>query len=215
MFKAPGRSKRRLAAQIGALAGAAAARLFACAHEDAARWPGPVCFAPAEDEDADWLAATIGPQPLVIRQHGPALGERINHVNQALHERAYRRQIFIGIDCPQLDAAYLEAAAAQLAAHDLVIGPAHDGGAVLIATRAILPNLADLPWSTPDLLDALIALARTRQWSLYRMDPRADVDTLEDLQAAAATLRGDPRAARRALCDWIARSGIEPLQAEP
>jgi hypothetical protein len=45
------------------------------------------------------------------------------------------------------------------------------------------------------------------------MHPLADIDTLEDLQAATASLRDDSRAARRALCDWIARSGIGPLRA--
>lgn len=213
MFKAPNRSKRRLAAQIGAQAAAAAGRLFDCAREDAALWPGPVCFAPAEDEDAAWLSATIGDQPLVIPQQGPGLGERINHVNRRLREQSHPKQIFIGIDCPQLDPEYLRAADAHLATYDLVVGPAHDGGAVLIATRAILPDLAHLPWSTPELLNALTSLARSRQWSPYSMHPLADIDTLEDLQAATASLRDDSRAARRALCDWIARSGIGPLRA--
>jgi len=55
-LKAPARSKRRLATEIGAAATDAAEHLLACALEDAAAWRGPVVLAPAADADADWLA---------------------------------------------------------------------------------------------------------------------------------------------------------------
>jgi glycosyltransferase A (GT-A) superfamily protein (DUF2064 family) len=100
-------------------------------------------------------------------------------------------------------------AAAGLAARDLVVGPAQDGGAVLIATRKLLPDIAHLPWSTAALLDALLELTANQRWTTHKMKPLADVDTLEDLLAAADALKSDPRAARRALCDWVARSGSQ------
>jgi glycosyltransferase A (GT-A) superfamily protein (DUF2064 family) len=107
MFKAPDRSKRRLATQIGPLATAAAAHLFACAWEDANAWPGRVCCAAASAADAEWLCAHMGPQPLVVEQHGANLGERLKHINGALRRDGIERQIFIGIDCPEISAEYL------------------------------------------------------------------------------------------------------------
>jgi hypothetical protein len=206
MFKAPERSKRRLETQVGALAATAAGRLFECAFEDAGQWPGPVCFAPAEETDARWLTDTFGPQTLVVPQRAGTLGTRINAVNRSLEALSYPRQLYIGIDCPQLGTQYLRRAAAELATHDLVVGPASDGGAVVIGTRKPLPDLAHLPWSTATLLDALLELATSQEWTTFRMSPLADVDTLEDLLAAADALQSDPRAARRAFCDFVAQA---------
>jgi uncharacterized protein len=199
MFKAPARSKRRLAGTIGAQADELAARLFDCACEDLGAWAGPVCFAPAEAADAAWLSAAIGAQPLVVLQGEGNLGRRINRVNAALEGAGLARQIFLGIDCPVLDAAYLAEATAALGANDLVIGPAVDGGAVLIATRRLLPALEALPWSTAALGAALQERVDALGWRHAVLQTRADIDTLQDLATAAAALEADPRPARIAL----------------
>jgi uncharacterized protein len=205
MFKAPSRSKRRLATEIGPHAAAAAAeRLFACAREDAAAWSGPVCYAPAEPADIAWLDREFGPQPIVVVQRGANLGARINYVDDTLRQRGFGSRIYIGIDCPELDSEYLEAAAAQLERCDLVIGPARDGGAVVIGTRRPLPDLAHLPWSTEGLKHSLIELVEAQSWTVDERRELTDIDTLDDLHAAAAALRNDTRAARRALCAWVA-----------
>jgi rSAM/selenodomain-associated transferase 1 len=59
--------------------------------------------------------------------------------------------LVIGTDCPVLDTAYLAQARALLAEHEAVIGPAEDGGYVLVGARRPLP-LADVRWSTPHTL---------------------------------------------------------------
>jgi glycosyltransferase A (GT-A) superfamily protein (DUF2064 family) len=211
MFKAPQRSKRRLAQRIGARATEAAQHLLACAREDAAAWPGPVCYAPGAPTDAEWLAAVAGPQSLTIMQHGTNLGARLNHINQTLCNRAIERQIYIGIDCPELEPAHLDEAERLLHDHDLVIAPAVDGGAVLIGTRRRLPPLAGLPWSTGALERELAAAALASGMSVARLEPpRRDVDTLEDLEAAARALGADPRASRRALCAFVSSLGRAP-----
>lgn len=208
MFKAPARSKRRLARALGSAAAAAAERLFDCAAEDMRDWTGPVCFAPAEDDDRDWLRQRFGADPaLTVIQGNGNLGERINNVNRALWRQGFERQILIGIDCPALTIAELDRVAQLLDDHDAALAPAVDGGAVLIASRKLWPPLRDLPWSEPGLLDALVDLGRSERWRVSLAGTLADVDTAEDLRAAAVTLANDRRPARRALLEWIDANG--------
>ena len=211
MFKAPGRSKRRLAASIGPLASIAAEFLCRCAFEDMAAWPGPVCFAPAGDADDEWLAEQTDRSDAVVLQRGSNLGERINHVNRELCSQGFERQIFIGIDCPDLDEGYLGQAAAALDEHDAVFGPARDGGAVLMAARREWPDLGDLAWSSVNLMAELERLCTDHGWSTARLAPLADIDTLEDLDALSIRVPGDPRPARRAFGAWLANDGHRPV----
>jgi glycosyltransferase A (GT-A) superfamily protein (DUF2064 family) len=201
MMKSAARSKRRLTERLGAQrATQAAQRLLDCACEDLAAWPGPRCVAPsAADEELGAPAADA-----VVVQCAGNLGERINHVNDELLRRGFTRQLFIGIDCPSLDVAYLTRAAAALDDHDSVLGPAADGGVVLMGVRGRWPALAALPWSTAALCAALRA-ACTAGGSRSALLPQLqDVDTPSDLAALPMELRRDPRPARRALAQWLA-----------
>jgi glycosyltransferase A (GT-A) superfamily protein (DUF2064 family) len=201
MMKSPARSKRRLAERIGARrATQAAQRLLGCACEDLAAWPGPKCVAPsAADELAD-----APPADATVVQVDGNLGERLHHVNDELIRRGFGRQIFIGIDCPSLDVAYLEQAAAALEDHDAVLGPAADGGVVLMGVRGRWPPLAGLPWSTSTLFESLQAACARAGARAATLPGRNDIDTLGDLIALGEELRGDPRPARRALLRWLA-----------
>ncbi|HEX5045648.1 MAG TPA: DUF2064 domain-containing protein [Gammaproteobacteria bacterium] len=200
MMKSAARSKRRLAEHIGARrATQAAQRLLDCVREDLAAWPGPVCVAPsAADERADALPADV-----VVVQRGGNLGERIHHVNDDLLERGFERQLFIGIDCPTLDVPYLARAAHALDDHDAVLGPAPDGGVVLMGVRGRWPPLAALPWSTSGLCDSLQAACEAAGAHTATLPRLKDVDTLDDLAALRTDLAGDSRPARRALARWL------------
>jgi len=205
MMKSAANSKRRLAAEIGAeRATEAAQHLIDCAREDLERWPGNVCLAPADDA-AELAALGATPDAFLILQRGENLGERINHVNGALIERGVERQLYIGIDCPMLDLGYLERAAAALTECDVVLGPALDGGVVLMGVRGRWPDLSRLPWSTDKLFAALNAACAAAGLRAGVLEPLRDVDTLDDLLALQAALCADLRRARRALCVWLAQ----------
>jgi uncharacterized protein len=200
MMKSAARSKRRLAEHIGAeRATQAAQRLLECACEDLAAWPGPVCVAPSVPAER----ADAPPADAVVVQRGGNLGERINYVNEELMRRGFERQLYIGIDCPSLDDAYLERAAAALGDYATVLGPAADGGVVLMGVRGLWPALAGLPWSTDALFESLRAACAAAGASAATLPPRKDVDTLGDLVALGAELASDPRPARRALVRWL------------
>ena len=203
MFKAPSRSKRRLRAEIGSAAEAAATHLCNCAIEDMTAWPGPCCLAPANTEDRDWANSRLDLADIVVDQPSGNLGERIQHVNGALLARGYERQIFIGSDCPTIDVTYLMAANTSLEQHDVVLGPASDGGVVLMGTKGAWPALADLPWSSAALMQALIRTSREQGHSLELLEERCDVDRAADLNALGPALVNDQRPARRAFRQWI------------
>ena len=205
MMKAAANSKRRLAAEIGAdRATEAAQRLIDCAREDLERWRGNVCLAPADDAAALVPFGSASAAFSVV-QRGDNLGERINHVNEALLERGVDRQVYIGIDCPMLDDRYLERAATALTECDVVFGPALDGGVVLMGVRGRWPDLSRLPWSTDELFAALEATCAAADVRAAVLEPLRDVDTLDDLLALQAALCADLRRARRALCVWLAQ----------
>ena len=200
MMKSPARSKRRLADRIGApRATEIAQRLLDCACEDLAAWPGPKCVAPsAADEGVD------APADAVVVQRGGNLGERIQDVNEELIRLGFERQLYIGIDCPSLDGAYLERAAAALDDHAAVLGPAADGGVVVMGVRGRWPALAALPWSTSALFESLRAACGAAGSSTATLPRLHDVDTVGDLLALRTELDGDARPARRALVRWLA-----------
>ena len=200
MMKSAARSKRRLAVDIGAQRATLAAQcLLDCACEDLEAWPGPVCAAPsAADELID-----APPADALVVQSGGNLGARINHVNAKLIRLGFERQLYIGIDCPSLDVAYLERAAAALGDHDTVLGPAADGGVVLMGVRGRWPPLAELPWSTTALFESLRAACVAAGSSAATLPRLKDVDTLDDLVALRTELLGDARPARRALVRWL------------
>jgi glycosyltransferase A (GT-A) superfamily protein (DUF2064 family) len=203
MFKAPVRSKRRLLAEIGAQAETAAALLSDCALEDLGDWPGPRCVAAAGAEDLAWAQARLPECEHWLLQPAGNLGARIASVNARLRAAGCQRQIFIGIDCPTLDGAYLETAARALDRYDVALGPARDGGVVLMAVRGAWPPLEDLPWSTSALGAELRAACAQAGLSVAELEVRADVDCASDLVGLRARLAADLRPGRVALREWL------------
>jgi glycosyltransferase A (GT-A) superfamily protein (DUF2064 family) len=203
MFKAPQYSKRRLAAAIGARARTVAEHLFDCAAADLEAWQGPTCMAPAKTSDLQFVRERRCHADVYVDQGDGNLGDRIERVNQSLIDAGYNQQLFIGTDCPALDAHYLAHADRLLLNADVVLGPAHDGGVVLMGIRGPWPPLSHLPWSTTGLRSALIEVCERSGLRVALLAAHADVDTADDLQLLPSRLRDDQRPSRRRLCDWI------------
>ena len=114
-------------------------------------------------------------------QTGPDLGARMYAALHASLQDA-DRAVLIGTDCPGCDAAYLDAAFRALERHDAVIGPAADGGYVLIGLRRVTPDLfADIPWSSDRVLAATRERLASRQWNWVELSLQHDVDEPGDL----------------------------------
>jgi glycosyltransferase A (GT-A) superfamily protein (DUF2064 family) len=95
--------------------------------------------------------------------------------------------VLIGNDCPAIDSGFLQAACAALDDHSVVIGPAEDGGYVLLGLRKKEVNVfADMPWGTDQVL-ALTLQRLSQQGCKPALLPTLwDVDRPEDLGRLAA-----------------------------
>jgi glycosyltransferase A (GT-A) superfamily protein (DUF2064 family) len=68
--------------------------------------------------------------------------------------------------------------------HDLVLGPAMDGGYYLIGMNRTIPELfTDIPWSTDQVLRLTQDRAAQLGLKTALLQPSRDVDTLADLEA--------------------------------
>jgi len=126
----------------------------------------------------------------VSAQRGSDLGERMyNAIREGL--ASHDGVILVGSDCPGIDAAYLGRAAAALQGSDMVLGPATDGGYVLIGARTITAAIfRGIPWGTGEVF------ARTRDtlqrlgFNWTELPPLTDIDRPQDLPLWEALRRG-------------------------
>ena len=119
----------------------------------------------------------------VATQEGADLGARMAHA----FAQTRAPLVLIGTDCPQLEPDDLAAAAALLAANDVVLQPAADGGYVLIASAAPQPVLFEaIPWGGSEVLRETLLRAAAAGLRCALRPTRHDLDTPEDLQRALA-----------------------------
>jgi uncharacterized protein len=129
----------------------------------------------------------------VHAQCGAGLGERMATVFDRMLAHA-DFCVLIGTDCPPLDAGYLQQACAALAAgRDLVLGPAEDGGYVLIGLRAPQPALFDaIPWGTDAVSRRTLAIARMLELDCRVLPALWDLDRPEDLRRYSGSASSAP-----------------------
>lgn len=184
--KAPvaGRVKTRLIPALGA-AGAAqlAARMLDRALAQAlAAAVGPVdlCMSPAPDAP-EWAGVRL-PAGIEASDQGDGdLGARMARAAQRAIARG-EPVLLTGTDCPDLTAARLRVAAAELAGHDAVLHRAADGGYPLLGMRAFDAGLfEDMPWSTAAVADLTLERLAALGWTVWVGDTLKDVDEPADL----------------------------------
>lgn len=183
----PGRVKTRL---IPALGAAGAANLYRQLLQNTLAEAVKLPEVPAElwcaADDGDpageceELAARYGMR--LRRQHGPDLGARMQHALADALGTA-RRSVLIGSDCPEIGSDYLARAFAALERHEAVLGPAVDGGYVLIGLRQVDPRLfSGIPWGTERVLDLTRSRLRELDWRWAELPTLRDLDRPRDLR---------------------------------
>lgn len=179
----PGTVKTRLAARLGA---AAAAQLHAALVRHALTVAlesglGPVELWCAPDERHDFFAECAWRFGARLRaQRGRDLGERMRDAFAAAHGEG-DALLLVGSDCPAMTPGVLRAAAEALAANDAVLGPAEDGGYVLIGlARDCAPIFEGVDWGSGAVLAQTRERLRGAGASWRELAPLWDVDRPED-----------------------------------
>jgi hypothetical protein len=141
----------------------------------------------------------------VVPQKGEGLAAGLTSVFAHFTTRGRQRVVAFNSDSPHLPRSILEGAFEALRAHDVVVGPTHDGGYYLVGANAVHPALFDRDgMGTKSALEALLARARGLRLSVAFTDPFYDIDEEGDLTRLAAELRLAPaRAPRTAV--WLAQ----------
>jgi len=113
-------------------------------------------------------------------QSGETLGDRMfNALDTSL--QTYERSVLIGTDCPVLDKSYLDQAFKALDQHDMVLGPADDGGYVLIgATKIDCHLFNNINWGTETVLQQSLNNANKTKYKTHLLATLWDVDTPDD-----------------------------------
>lgn len=117
------------------------------------------------------------------RQCAGDLGQRMSHaLDRALHES--EQAVLIGGDCASVGAMELRAAFDYLVdRRDVVLGPAVDGGYVLVGVRRPRPAMfRGVAWSAPTVLEATRRRLERAQADWVELSVGWDVDTPADLR---------------------------------
>jgi len=205
----PGMVKTRLAQSLSA---ETVTELYCCLLDDTlalARSLSDVEVAimcPATDVNE--LAQLAGAQlanneASVVAQKGEGLAAGLTSVFAHFVEGHQRRIIAFNSDSPHLPRSVLEDAFETLTAHDVVVGPTHDGGYYLVGARASHPALfAGDEMGTSSALERLLSRAQALELSVGFADPFYDIDVADDLTRLAAELRLAPARAPRTAA-WL------------
>jgi len=185
-FPRPGTTKTRLIPALGAAGAAELQRRLSeltvqRGRELAAR-RGAVLEICHAGGDAARVGAWLGPDLLTAPQGAGDLGERLAQAFARAWQQGCERVVLVGADCPALSLTILQSAFAALADHDLVLGPAVDGGYYLIGLARPAPELfQEQPWGESSLLTLTLVSAARLGLSWQLLEELADVDRPQDL----------------------------------
>jgi rSAM/selenodomain-associated transferase 1 len=189
----PGAVKTRLAPSLSAEAMTA---FYCCLLEDTltlARSLGDVEVAimcPLSDLNE---LAPLGNEVSVVAQKGEGLAAGLTSVFAHFAGGHPRRTIAFNSDSPHLPRSVLEDAFETLSAHDVVVGPTHDGGYYLVGAKAPHPTLfANDGMGTSSALERLLTRTRALGLSVDFVAPFYDIDVVDDLTRLAEELRLAP-----------------------
>jgi rSAM/selenodomain-associated transferase 1 len=181
----PGRVKTRL---IPALGEASATRLYSnllrreiewLAHETPYAielWAAPDVTHPLLRELSERYGLTLR------QQQGEDLGARMAYAaEEAL--RRHARVLLLGVDCPALTAAHLKQAVSWLQeGADAVLGPAQDGGYVLLGlNRFAMALFEGHAWGSDSVAETTRQVMRCIGWRWRELPLLWDLDRPDDL----------------------------------
>ena len=200
----PGAVKTRLAPRLSP---AAITSLYCCLLQDtlalAQSLQDVEVAIMCPDSDVNELVQLVGRDVNVVAQKGEGLAAGLTSVFTHFADHHQRRIVAFNSDSPHLPPSVLEQAFETLAAHDVVLGPTHDGGYYLIGAKASYPTLfASDGMGTSSALERFLSRARALELSVGFAAPFYDIDVGDDLARLSEELRLAPEKAPRT-AHWV------------
>jgi rSAM/selenodomain-associated transferase 1 len=131
-----------------------------------------------KDDMKNWL----GPGWDFVPQTEGHIGERMEQAFRAGFSQGFSLVVLIGSDCPGITANIISSAFACLKTHEVVIGPAADGGYYLIGMKHLTRELfAGISWGTDRVLSQTLQKLNTLRKTYQLIQELHDVDRPDDL----------------------------------
>jgi len=194
-YPVPGETKTRLIPALGHVGAARLHRRMAEGAVTAARTarssrPDAGITVQFTGAPAKTFRAWLGQDLQYSAQSSGDLGERMGKAFQSVLEPGPAAAVCIGSDVPAITPAILQQAFESLGDHDVVLGPANDGGYYLIGMKRFYPELfSGIEWGTGQVWKQTWAAAARMGLRVAQLPTLPDVDRPEDLEP----LRRDPR----------------------
>jgi uncharacterized protein len=132
----------------------------------------------SEEKMVTWLGSHLSYRS----QKGKDLGEKMQNAFTDGFAQGITAIAIIGTDCPEIGEKLILEAFEGLKTHDLVLGPAEDGGYYLIGLKQVFPELfQDIPWGTGDVFAETQKIAAKLALKIAYLRKLADIDRPEDL----------------------------------
>jgi hypothetical protein len=195
----PGMVKTRL---TQSLPSPAVTALYRCLLEDtlalATSLTGVEVALMCPESDQDELAHLVSDTVRVVAQEGEGLAAGLTSVFRHFTAAGRQHVIAFNSDSPHLAPSVLDSAFEILTAHDVVVGPTHDGGYYLVGANAAHPALFESEgMGTGSALNRLLTRAKALELSTGLTEPFYDIDVANDLILLARELRLAPAKAPR------------------
>jgi uncharacterized protein len=186
-YPMPGRVKTRLIPALGRVGAADLQRQFmektlrtvrAYAFNHHARIA--LCL---EGGSRERIGRWLGHGPVVSRQGGGGLGDRMLNAFERAFQGGCGRVVLLGTDIPELERRHLEEAFDALHESDMVIGPSRDGGYWLVGLKRPADVFRGIHWGGEGVLEETLDLAGRLGLKTHFLEPLTDIDTFDDLRS--------------------------------
>jgi len=113
-------------------------------------------------------------------QQGKDLGERMHKAFQDAFSEGYKKVVIVGSDLYDLQPEHIEVAFQKLNSHDVVIGPAEDGGYYLLGMKTIHSQVfTTKEWGTSTVFENTINDLQNE--SVFLLEELNDIDVYDDI----------------------------------
>jgi len=141
----------------------------------------PVCLYCSPDNSDPIFSSWESRGVTLCEQRGGNLGLRMQQALQDMLKNC-EMVLLIGTDCPEIQQGYLDSVLRSLTQNQVVLGPAEDGGYVLIGVRKKVPEIfKDIDWGSKRVLQQTRQRLHAMQIKYCELPELWDVDRPADL----------------------------------